>query len=286
MKDLVSVIIPNHNYGRCLGQCINSALTQTYNKIEVFVIDNGSSDEPRDLLEQFRGDVHVILQEDLGQAAARNMGIVSSRGNTLAFLDADDYWENEKIERQMELLENDTQLVYTSIRRFNENNSHTTIDSGKFRGNCSKLYLSNPGVSVVLNGESSAIISRSLIRKIGLFNQELNSSSGWDFFRRAMNLSLINFIDAPLTNCRVHTHNMSNNYVKNAEDLRKCYQLMPIKNPDLVAVKHYYLRAITKLEYNFFKGFLKKRMICEATKACRNLLSNLVKLLGGLPRRD
>ena len=104
MEKLVSVIIPNFNYGRFLKSTIDSALDQTYNNLEVIVVDNGSTDNSRFILESYGEKIRTIFQNNQGQAAARNNGLAIARGDFIALLDADDYWESSKIEQLLSLL--------------------------------------------------------------------------------------------------------------------------------------------------------------------------------------
>jgi glycosyltransferase involved in cell wall biosynthesis len=88
---LVSVIIPNLNYGRYLKKAIDSALTQAYSNIEVIVVDDGSSDGSGAVIASFGTRIRACFQENMGPSAARNSGIGLAQGDYLLFLDADDW---------------------------------------------------------------------------------------------------------------------------------------------------------------------------------------------------
>ncbi|MBO4864601.1 MAG: glycosyltransferase family 2 protein [Eubacterium sp.] len=103
---MVSVIIPCHNNRGEVGHAVTSVLKQTYDKIEVIVVDNGSS-EPLTLSEAYLSDPRVrvlTFKEPLGAAGARNEGVKAAKGRYVAFLDADDYWEADKLSHQMKAL--------------------------------------------------------------------------------------------------------------------------------------------------------------------------------------
>jgi glycosyltransferase involved in cell wall biosynthesis len=87
---LVSIIITNHNYGRFLKECIDSALDQTYPQIEVIVVDDGSTDYSPEVIALFGNRIVPILKENGGQNSAVNAGYARSRGEVVLFLDADD----------------------------------------------------------------------------------------------------------------------------------------------------------------------------------------------------
>jgi glycosyltransferase involved in cell wall biosynthesis len=99
----VSVVVPTYNRAHCLPDTINSVLGQTVQPIEVLVVDDGSRDDTREVVERFPAPVRYVWRENGGSAAARNTGIRESRGEYVAFLDADDVWESTKLEVQLAL---------------------------------------------------------------------------------------------------------------------------------------------------------------------------------------
>lgn len=113
MKDnqLVSVIIPVYNYDRYLAEAVESVLNQTYKNLEVIVIDDGSTDQSGEVARSFAGrGVRYCPQIHAGIGPARNKGVELAQGEFLAFLDADDRWPLEKIERQLRAFGNDPGL--------------------------------------------------------------------------------------------------------------------------------------------------------------------------------
>ncbi|HEY0672865.1 MAG TPA: glycosyltransferase family A protein [Longimicrobiales bacterium] len=96
-QPLVSVIVANHNYGRFLPHCIDSVLAQTYDPIELVVVDDGSTDDSRAVLASYGSKVRAIFQQNAGQAAALSAGFASSRGEIICLLDADDGWYPHKV---------------------------------------------------------------------------------------------------------------------------------------------------------------------------------------------
>jgi len=108
---LVSVIIPVYNYDRYLGEAIESVLRQTYKPLEVIVVDDGSKDQSGEVARSFadRG-VQYCYQVHAGIGPTRNTGVELAQGDFLAFLDADDRWPLEKLERQLEAFDADPAL--------------------------------------------------------------------------------------------------------------------------------------------------------------------------------
>lgn len=100
---LVSVVIDNYNYAHLLGATIESVLAQTYSRVETIVVDDGSTDESRTLIEGFGERVRPIYKTNGGQASAFNAGVAAVRGEIVCFLDADDLWTAEKVQRVVEV---------------------------------------------------------------------------------------------------------------------------------------------------------------------------------------
>lgn len=107
---LVSIVIPTYNNARYIEQAIKSALQQTYPAYEIIVVDDGSQDETRQILQPYFNRVHYVYQENQGVSAARNRGIQMARGELVAFLDADDYFLPEKLEKQVAVFQENPSL--------------------------------------------------------------------------------------------------------------------------------------------------------------------------------
>lgn len=258
-NEKVSVIIPNYNYANFVGQAIESALDQTYKNIEVIVVNNGSTDDSLEVLSKYRNEICIVDQENLGQSGARKSGLSRATGSYIAFLDADDFWETEKLAKQIPLFTDSTELVYCGISRFSESAQKiVSVDLPTFRGACSSAFLEYPGVSIVLSGESTAVFTRSLLDRVGGFDPTLNSAAGWDFFRRCSKFTNFDFINEPLTNYRLHSSNMSNSSANSIADIRRAYKKLfedELWNVSPSTIK----RTVRSLEFSFFKTHLKER---------------------------
>ncbi len=101
---LVSIIIPTYNRAATIGAAVQSSLSQTYRNIEVIVVDDGSNDSTHGVLGEFGARIRVIKQANAGPSAARNHGVRESCGEIVSFLDSDDIWLPDKIERQVKLM--------------------------------------------------------------------------------------------------------------------------------------------------------------------------------------
>jgi glycosyltransferase involved in cell wall biosynthesis len=103
---LVSILINNYNYARYLDDAIQSALSQSYKTIEIIVVDDGSTDNSREVLSKYEGKITVFFKSNGGQASAFNMGVANSKGEIICFLDADDTFALNKVEKIVETFNN------------------------------------------------------------------------------------------------------------------------------------------------------------------------------------
>ena len=272
-SERVSVIIPNYNYARYLPQSINSVLNQTYQNFDLIVVNNGSTDNSIEVLNSFGEKIRIIDQVNLGQSGARNSGLKAAEGEFIAFLDADDVWEIDKLEKQMGLMSETTKLVYSGISKFSETSYLTEgLVLPQYRGDCSEYFINKPAVSIVLSGESTALFSRSLIELIGDFDLNLNSAAGWDFFRRCSKHTCFDFINEPLTNYRIHESNMSRSIEGNISDIRNAYKNIFEDNDWNIAPS--LARKISRqLEISFMKTYILNRQFSNAAEVLRDLLA-------------
>jgi len=116
-KPTVSVIIPTYNRANLITDTINSVLSQTYKNYEIIIIDDGSTDNTKEVLSPYMNKIAYIYQDNQGASAARNTGIRYAKGEYIAFLDSDDLWLPFKLEKQVKILKKhkDVYLVYSNI---------------------------------------------------------------------------------------------------------------------------------------------------------------------------
>ncbi len=155
--DLVSVVMPLYNAERFLRRPVESVLAQTHANLELVVVDDGSTDDSADIVESYaRNDDRVRLvraERNGGVAAARNRAIAEARGRYVAFLDSDDWWHPEKLQRQLALLESrQAAIAYARYQRVAEDGSelnlvvppmqvgHRDMLRSNFIGNCTGIY--------------------------------------------------------------------------------------------------------------------------------------------------
>ncbi|MBI3160119.1 MAG: glycosyltransferase family 2 protein [Chloroflexi bacterium] len=127
---LISVVMPAFNAAAFIGDAIQSALAQTYLRLEVIVVDDGSTDGTAQIVRDFAERVALIQKSHQGIAKTRNAAIAAAGGEMLAFLDADDLWLPEKLERQTSYLFSNPQLdmVFSAVRQFADPRGTVRLD--------------------------------------------------------------------------------------------------------------------------------------------------------------
>ena len=123
----VSVIVNNYNYGRFLGDAIDSALAQTYTPLEVLVVDDGSTDESREVIASYGDRIIPVLKENGGQASAFNAGYATSQGDAVIFVDADDALLPRAAELAVEQLKPGVSKVHWPLWRADQNLESTGL---------------------------------------------------------------------------------------------------------------------------------------------------------------
>ncbi|MEA5533264.1 glycosyltransferase family 2 protein [Crocosphaera sp. XPORK-15E] len=98
-KPLISVILCNYNYGQFIGQAIDSVINQTYSNFELIIVDDGSTDDSKKVINSYKDHrIQTVFKENGGQASAFNEGFTVAKGEIISFLDSDDWWKPEKLE--------------------------------------------------------------------------------------------------------------------------------------------------------------------------------------------
>jgi glycosyltransferase involved in cell wall biosynthesis len=209
----ISVVIPTHNYGRFLSEAITSALGQTCTPSEILVVDDGSTDETADIVKAFGERITYLRQEKAGVCAARNFGVANSTGDYIAFLDADDIWEPEKLEKQIEKFEADADvgLVHCGMREFDSETGETMqfhLDGGEGWLAEKHLLFEKP----IINASGSSImVSRRAFEKVGGFDTRLRNGEDWEFCYQIAREFKVGFVAQPLVQYRNHGVNATKN---------------------------------------------------------------------------
>ena len=190
-RALVSVIIPALDAASTIRQTLDSVLTQTYQEIEVIVVDDGSSDATNAIVEEFvarDARIQLVRQSNAGVGAARNTAIRKARGKYIAPLDADDLWFPEKLEKQVACLEqcgNETGLVYCWSTLIDQNGGVVNECSHTVEGRLHHaLILRN-----FLGNGSVPLFRAAALEKVGLYLTRAGQGGAqgcedWDLYLR------------------------------------------------------------------------------------------------------
>jgi glycosyltransferase involved in cell wall biosynthesis len=203
----VSVVIPNYNYARYVGEAIESVLAQTYRDFEIIVINNGSTDNSIEVLKKYEDRIRCFTQENQGQSGARNRGIQESRGEWIAFLDADDVWLPTKLEQQVPLFSDPkVGIVYCGVQVTDAELKTVRTIIPDSRGDLLKKFALGAS-AVIVGGESTAVIRKKCFDELGLFDRELSICGGWDMYRRICCRYTVEVVREALMKYRVHGSN-------------------------------------------------------------------------------
>lgn len=215
----ISVVIPAYNASRFLAQTLRNVLAQTQPPEEVLVIDDGSTDDTAAIAESFGPPVRVFRRPNSRQAASRNFGVQQATSEWIAFIDADDLWTPDKLQRQTEVLaaHPEADVCYT--------------DHIKFRQECEEdpmeMPVDGPGLKYYPAAQvrrgllesvtflpSSVLIRRSTFLRFGGFGTTFRIVEDWDLWLRLLHAG-VQFVscDAPLLLYRMHSNNVTKNAI-------------------------------------------------------------------------
>jgi glycosyltransferase involved in cell wall biosynthesis len=232
MTALVSVIIPNYNYGAYVAKAIDSVLAQTYSDIEIIVVDDGSRDDSLLVLEKYGDRITVVAQKNQGVSTARNNGVSVSRGEFVAFLDADDMWLPSKIEKQIaKLVDGDDTvgLVHCSMSYIDKDEQIIgETRNGKEGWLAADLLLLQ---EATIGVASTGLVRRAVFDEVGGFDARQTTAADWDFSYRVAKTYRIGFVSEPLVLYRLHNLNMHLNIRAMEHDVKIGFEKAFSDNP-------------------------------------------------------
>ena len=231
---LVSIIINNYNYGSFLAEAIDSALNQTYSPVEVIVVDDGSTDNSREIIANYKDRIIPLLQENGGQASAYNAGFAASSGEIICFLDSDDWFLPEKVALVVKEFQADSEIgwCFNTLRLVNDKtNKEIGLTRQNGVGKCDFRDLVKQGTPLYVPPSSGLCFRRSLLAQIIPIPEVfINGADGYPM-KAAPVLSPGFMMEQALTIMRVHGSNNST--------LRQDRPQLQTKN----IVNAYFLRA-------------------------------------------
>ncbi|MGI6394070.1 MAG: glycosyltransferase family 2 protein [bacterium] len=259
MKKSVDVIIPAFNAEKFIERTLKSVLFQTFAPTKIIVVDDGSTDGTFQLVENIaktsENPILLISQKNSGPNATRNCGLKHSESEFVAFLDADDIWEKEKLEKQIEVFEKsefqNLGLVYTSydlVDEFEQKIKQSFLVfklDPNLRGNVfDKMF----DAMKITGSASGVLIKRECFEKVGFFDESLRGAEDWDMWLRISKEYEIDFVDEVLVHVRLHQTNAHNNQLMMAENMIKLLK----KWHHILEENHVGRKELAKKSFDYF----------------------------------
>jgi glycosyltransferase involved in cell wall biosynthesis len=236
---MVSIVVSCYNYAHYLETCVNSILSQTYTDFEVIIVNDGSTDNTSEVVERWTTEprIRYIEQANAGQATAKNVGVNHARGDYVAFLDADDYWQPDKLERQMPLFDDPrVGVVYSRACYVDEDGQDTGFTPTSVylrprRGEVTDYLIFDNFVLF-----SSSIVRADCFKRHGLFDESIAMAIDWDLWLRFSKDCRFDFVDDTLLYYRVgHANQMSRNRELRQQCCDRIMAAFTEHNPGLVS---------------------------------------------------
>lgn len=243
MQPLVSAIITTHNRLSLLKRSCDSVLNQTYPKIELIIVDDASTDMTQKwstYLEKYfpKGEksvkyIHIPPEESKGGNYARNLGIKNSHGEYVAFLDDDDVWLPEKIERQVEAFSKyDCGVVFgegiiETINKKGESSMRLFKSHPEITGNLSKIILSH-----IVTSTSFIMVKKDLLFKVGLFDENLRFWQEYELLIRLAQISNFQRLNSTIAVYRINSRD-KNRLTNKYKEWRKTVDYIHNKHKNL-----------------------------------------------------
>lgn len=270
-NDLVSVIIATYNMGQFLSDAIDSVLAQTYPNVELIVIDDGSTDKTREIMNGYNHhkNLQYIRQENAGQTRAKNAGIDKAQGKYIGFCDADDLWRKDKLENQLPCFEinNKIGLVHTDIELINTKGE--IIDPCPKR----KRYGGTVTENLFINNFISfgtVLIKSECLKNIGKFDENIPMGIDWDLWLRLSTAYEFYYLPEVTFSYRVWEGQMSKNLKGRTENTEKIMRKFINNYPghlsgktirtawaDTYVKRGYYLEQLDEKKTESFKWYIK-----------------------------
>lgn len=213
-KPAVSVIIPSYNCEAYIAETIGSVLDQTFDDLELIVVDDGSADRTRDIVLSYGAPVRLLAQKNRGVCAARNYGIREARGQYICLMDHDDYWFPNKLALQLEQMHRHPEvgLVYSSFIWWHPGEDgvfphHDSFDQASFADGTDEQFSGWIYHQLLLDCwvlTSAALIRAEVFDKCGVYDESLPYSEDWDLWLRFSREYPFIMLKRPLTLYRQH----------------------------------------------------------------------------------
>jgi glycosyltransferase involved in cell wall biosynthesis len=194
---LISVIIPVYNRPTLVKRAIESVLNQTLKAGEIIVIDDGSTDETLSVLKTFKEKIKVISQKNSGVSSARNSGIKLAKYPWITFLDSDDEWREDKLEKQLDFHKNSPHILFSHTHE--EWVRDGKVIKQKKQHKKPHGYCFEENLEFCKIAPSTSMIDKSIFEKVGLFDESLEVCEDYDLWLRILKEYELGLVEEVLT---------------------------------------------------------------------------------------
>lgn len=195
----IDVIVPTFNRAHTVSRAIDSVLNQTYKDFNLYIVDDGSTDETLHLLEKYKllPNVHILTMENRGVSSARNLAVKNSSAPWISFLDSDDEWLPNKLEVQTAFLKVNTQFRFLHSEEIWVRNGVRVNPKVKHQKSNENIFLRS--LDFCLISPSTVIMKRDLFLECGLFDETFIVCEDYDLWLKVLAREEIGFTNEHVT---------------------------------------------------------------------------------------
>lgn len=291
----ISIIVPTYKRAHLIGRSISSILAQTYKNYEIIVVNDGPVDGTEEVVKAFHDERIIFIQHssNKGISTARNTGVQAASGKLIAFLDSDDEWKPEKLEKQvMAFLQADDAVGIVYTERFDTvDNIHFTIPSSivsKREGNITDILLQGSLITL-----QTAMIKKVCFESAGLFDVNCIVFEDWEIWLRMSRQYKFKYISEPLViihsdPTEEHASRNFQHYIGSLEYILQKHKAAFYKAPKKVLARHYYYLASLLLRGNRKKEARKylKLAIRTFTTEPKYYIAYILSVIGIVIKRN
>ncbi len=245
MNELVSIIMPSYNTGKFIQETINSVKNQTYNNWELIIVDDGSTDNTDEVVRAIKDDriKYIKNKVNKGAAISRNIALREAKGKWIAFLDSDDLWKEDKLEKQIKFMEDNN--YYFSYTNYIEIDENSNFNGRKITGpqKITRIGMFNycwPGCLTVMYDS----------KRIGLIQiEDIKKNNDYAMWLKACKKADCYLLNEELAMYRKRTGSISNHSYK----------------------------TLIKWHYKLYKDAEKQNIVCSIFNTFRNIIFGLYK---------
>ena len=212
MNKIISVVIPTYNREKLISRAVKSVLAQTYTDLEVIVVDDASTDDTETVVKKIESDRlrYIKIEKNGGACRARNAGIRAAKGDYIAFLDSDDTWNPDKLEKQIKYMQ-EKKAEAVACNGWN-------IKADEKRLIANQQNKETADLNELLNANfittGALLVKKELLIKIGCFDERLPRYQDWDLVLRIAKVTDIYFLTEPLYTLYFQENSITNSTSK------------------------------------------------------------------------